>query len=241
MKLSDFKVLTFDCYGTLIDWNTGISASLTPWIEREKIAVTMNEVLAAHGRHEAALQAELPRMRYSALLAEVMKRLGAEFAAQVTDEDALAHGHSIREWPAFPDSADALRYLQRHFRLVVLSNVDCESFTHSNARLGVTFDRVFTAEEIGSYKPDLANFRYMLAKLGDDGVQPHEVLHVAESLFHDHVPAQRLGLRSCWIRRQHDKEGYGATHPPEEDARYDFHFRSLGELADAHRNELQRT
>lgn len=238
MKLSDFKVLTFDCYGTLIDWNKGISAALRPWLEREKIAVTANEMLAAHGRHEAALQAEMPRMRYSGILAEVMKRLGAEFAAQVTEEDALRHGHSVREWPAFPDSRDALAYLQRHFRLVVLSNVDCQSFEHSNAKLGVTFDQVFTAEEIGSYKPDLANFRYMLSRLEEEGVQPQQILHVAESLFHDHIPAQKLGLATCWIQRRHDDEGYGATHPPTEAARYDFHFRSLAEFADAHRREL---
>ena len=241
MQLSNFKILTFDCYGTLIDWDTGIASALAPWLEREKVSLPIRDVLAAHGQHEYALEQEFPSMRYSELLGHVLKRIGEEFGAKVTDEDAERYGESVREWPAFADSVEALKYLKQHFQLVILSNVDRESFKYSNAKLGVAFDAIFTAEEIGSYKPDPGNFRYLLAKLEADGIEQHEILHVAESLHHDHVPAQKLGLKTCWIHRQHGKEGFGATRPPDEEAQYDFHYRSLAELAGAHQRELEQS
>lgn len=241
MQLSDFTVLTFDCYGTLIDWDTGIANALASWLERENVSLPIRDVLAAHGRHEYALEQEFPSMRYSELLGHVLRRMGDEFGAKVTDEDAARYEKSIREWPAFADSAEALKYLKQHFKLVILSNVDRESFKYSNAKLGVEFDQIFTAEEIGSYKPDLANFRYMLAKLEADGIEQHKILHVAESLHHDHVPAQKLGMKTCWIHRQHGKEGFGATRPPDEEAQHDFYFRSLAEFAGAHQRELEQS
>lgn len=238
MRLSDFKVLSFDCYGTLIDWDSGIAGALQPWLLREKVPHSNEVVLAAHGRHESELEQRYPAMRYSELLGEVLKRMGAEFGVDVTAEDAEAYAYSIGDWPAFPDAVEALQYLEQHYRLIVLSNVDRASFRFSKSRLGVEFDRVFTAEEIGSYKPDLKNFRYMLAKLEAEGIGQHDILHVAESLHHDHLPAQKLGLKTCWIHRQHGKDSHGATRPPDEAARYDFYFHSLAELAGAHQREL---
>ena len=148
-----------------------------------------------------------------------------------------AFGASIQDWPAFPDSAEALGYLKQHYQLVILSNVDRASFAHSNQKLGVEFDAVYTAEDIGSYKPDPRNFEYMLARLAARGIAREQILHTAESLYHDHVPAKRFGLATCWIHRRAGKAGHGATRQPEAEVRPDFRFETLGAMAAAHRAE----
>jgi len=156
------------------------------------------------------------------------------------DEDeveAAKFGASVGDWPAFPDTVEALSYLKQHFKLVILSNVDRMSFAGTNRRLGVEFDYIFTAQDIGSYKPDLRNFEYLLTKLGENGIDKSKLLQVAQSLFHDHVPANRMGIPSAWIDRRHGKAGGGATVLPDPMPHLDFRFTSLGELADAHRAE----
>lgn len=238
MKLSDFKVLTFDCYGTLIDWESGMIAALAPLTARLQLALTRNKILEAHSRIEAMQQLATPTKPYDELLAVVYKRLAEHWGQSVSWQECLTYGRSIADWPAFPDSGDALRYLKQHFALVILSNVDNESFAHSNARLGVAFDAIYTAADIGSYKPAKRNFEYMLADLGERGVKRSDILHVAESLFHDHVPANSLGLASCWIHRRHGDEGFGATRPPGTVPKTDFRFESMAALAAAHRTEL---
>ena len=154
-------------------------------------------------------------------------------AVRIRQRELDEFGASVRTWPAFPDSGDALAYLKRHYRLAILSNVDRASFTQSNAKLGVTFDHIFTAEDIGSYKPDLRNFEYALARLREAGVEKRAVLHVAQSLFHDHVPAKLLGLASVWIDRRAGRPGAGATPPAA--ATPDWRFESLAEFAAADR------
>jgi 2-haloacid dehalogenase len=241
VKLTDFDTLTFDCYGTLIDWETGIFTGLAPLLERAKEAsrpLTRDQVLEAHARHESSQQKYTPAMRYQDLLAIVYKRLAEEWRLKHTHEEGIAYGRSIRDWPAFPDSADALAYLKQHYKLVILSNVDDESFTHSNAKLGVEFDAIITAEDVGSYKPSPRNFEYMLQKLADQGIAAKRILHTAESLFHDHQPANTFGLSSCWIYRRHAQEGFGATMDPGTRPRLDFTFHSMAEMAQAHRAEL---
>ena len=145
-------------------------------------------------------------------------------------------GASVPDWPAFSDSAASLRYLRQHYQLVILSNVDRQSFSGSNERLGVAFDAVYTAQDIGSYKPDPANFDYMLAQMAARGVQPGAILHTAQSLFHDHAPAKQRGLATAWIDRRHDQPGWGAT-APSPGARYDFRFTSLADMVAAHQAE----
>jgi 2-haloalkanoic acid dehalogenase type II len=176
-------------------------------------------------------------MIYSKLLSVVHGRMAKEWGVASSAEEDARFGASVPEWPAFPDSADALRYLKQHYRLGILSNVDRISFAGSNKRLGVDFDWIMTAEDIGSYKPSPRNFEYMIEMLGKDGVEKDKVLHTAESLFHDHAPANRVGLASCWIFRRHDKDGFGATSRPAEMPHVDFRFDSLGEMAAAHRRE----
>jgi 2-haloacid dehalogenase len=237
MRLGDFSVLSFDCYGTLIDWESGIWAALQPLLGKSASKPSRETALAAFARHESAQQAETPRLAYSELLARVHCRLAAQWNVAPDEAAARAFGASVGEWPAFADSAQALAYLERFYRLVILSNVDRASFARSNTRLGVAFAAVYTAEEIGSYKPDPRNFRYMLDRLAEAGHRPDDILHVAQSLFHDHVPANRCALHSAWIDRRQGREGWGATPPPEAGAHYDFRFSSLAELVAAHRAE----
>jgi 2-haloacid dehalogenase len=238
MRLSDFSTLTFDCYGTLIDWETGISEALGPWLERAGVSLGRDRVLEAFGELESAQQAATPALRYPELLAEVHRGLAERFGIASDPKAAEQFGASVGSWPAFPDSAGALAYLKRHYRLVILSNVDRASFARSNAKLGVTFDAICTAEDIGAYKPDQRNFEYLLSHLAERGIDKEEILHTAESLHHDHIPARRIGLATCWIHRRAGKEGHGATRVPEEGVRPDFRFESLAAMADAHRAEV---
>jgi 2-haloacid dehalogenase len=233
--LSAFRALTFDCYGTLIDWESGIYRALQPLLRAAAVTKSRDEVLADFARHEAAQEAATPSALYRDLLADVHRRLAQEWGVTLAEEAHVAFGRSVPEWPAFDDSAAALRYLKAHYKLVILSNVDRESFAGSNRRLGVTFDAICTAEDIGSYKPDLRNFRYLLATLERLGIGSHEILHTAQSLHHDHVPAKALALATCWIDRRHDREGWGATVKPAQMPAYDFRFESLAALAEAHR------
>ena len=238
-RLSDFDVLTFDCYGTLIDWETGLLQGLAPWLERHGAELEPREILETFARHESAQEEETPAMKYSELLARVHRRLAQEWQLPSSDEEAKAFGATVPSWPAFPDSTEALRTLQKYYRLVILSNVDRESFQASQKRLDVTFHRVFVAEDIGSYKPNPRNFEYMLRELGREGVTPDRILHTAQSLYHDHVPAARLGLATAWIDRRHAQQGWGATLPPPGVAPVDFHYNSLQDMAEARGSETR--
>ncbi len=237
MKLSDFKVLTFDVYGTLIDWESGMIAGLKPLTDRVGLGLTRDQILEAHAYHESTTQRWTPAKKYYELLAVVYRRLAEEWGVEVTWEACQAYGHSVRQWPAFPDSAEALAYLRQHYKLVVLTNIDNQSFSGSNARLNVAFDGVYTAEDIGSYKPADRNFDYMIEALERRGIGKHDVLHTAESMFHDHAPANKHGLANCWIYRRHDKEGFGATMNPGDMPSYDFRFNGMMDMVKAHQAE----
>ena len=238
MRLTDFQVLTFDCYGTLIDWESGIHTALQPLLRAGNVTLNRDAVLEAFARHESDQEKQTPGMVYSDLLAAVHRRLAREFGVEVPEDMHLAFGASVPDWPAFADTASSLQYLKKYYKLVILSNVDRTSFAGSNKRLGVEFDAIYTAQDIGSYKPDPANFRYMLDHLARDGVEPPAILHTAQSLFHDHAPAKQFGLASAWIDRRHDQAGWGAT-VPQDGARYDFRFTSMADMAKAHQEDLR--
>jgi 2-haloacid dehalogenase len=239
MKLSDYKALTFDCYGTLIDWETGMVNGLKPLTDRLGRELSRDEILEAHARHESSQQAQTPSKNYKDLLATVYRRLAEEWGTQASWDECQIYGDSVKHWPAFPDSADALAYLKQHYKLVILSNVDNASFAASNEKLKVEFDAIYTAEDVGSYKPADRNFDYMLNKLETLGVGKADILHTAESMFHDHGPANRHGLANCWIYRRHDKEGFGATMHPGDMPSYDLQFTSMQAMAEAHAAELE--
>ena len=238
MKLTDYKALTFDVYGTLIDWETGMVNGLKPLTDKLDPALSRDAVLEAHAYHESTTQRYTPAKDYRDILAVVYKRLAEEWGVAVNWDECLTYGRSVEDWPAFPDSAGALQYLKRYYKLVVLSNVDNASFAFSNAKLEVAFDAVYVATDIGSYKPQMRNFDYMLENLARIGIGKSDILHTAESMFHDHGPANAAGLANCWIYRRHDQHGFGATMNPGEMPGYRIMFKSMAELVQAHQAEL---
>ena len=208
MKFSDIRLLSFDCYGTLIDWEFGITDVVTRLARSHGVQPTEQEILALFASHETHVQDANPTWTYPVILAETWRRMAESLGlpsrtsgAEQCEHDAQTFASSVPMWPAFPDSHDALLDLQRQCKLVILSNVDNVSFAGSNARLGVTFDAILTAQDIGSYKPDVHNFNVLLEKARTMGAGLDQHLHVAQSLFHDHVPAQSVGLKTVWINR----------------------------------------
>ena len=167
------------------------------------------------------------------MLSESLRRTGTALGVTVSDDDAAALGGSVGDWPAFPDSAEALARLKRRYRLIILSNVDRAGFAASNRRLGVDFDAILTAQDIGSYKPNPANFDALLSRIDELGVPRDRLLHVAQSLFHDHVPAKAKGLPTVWINRRRDEAGWGATPAPAATVQPDTEFPSMAAFADA--------
>jgi 2-haloacid dehalogenase len=239
MRLTDFKVLAFDCYGTLIDWESGMVEALRPLTDRVDRPLTRNEILEAHAHHESSQQRQTPTKLYRDLLSIVYKRLAEGWGVPASHDECAAYGRSVRDWPAFEDSAAALQYLKKFYKLVILSNVDNETFSYSNKRLQVEFDAIFTAEDVGTYKPSSQNFEYMLDKLSGMKFAKADILHTAESMFHDHKPANRIGLASCWIYRRHQDEGFGATMDPGGMPKFDFQFTSMAELVRVHQDQLR--
>jgi 2-haloacid dehalogenase len=239
MNLTEFHVLSFDCYGTLIDWETGIMEALQPLIERSGRILSRDHVLQAYARIESDQEQTESFLPYREVLQRVYVRLAQEWHAQPGPGEALAFSESIRNWPAFVDSAAALQYLKKFYKLVILSNVDRDSFEASNQKLQVEFDYIFTSQEIGSYKPDLRNFQYMIDRLAEHGLPKRSILHLAVGLFHDHLPANQMGLATGWIHRRAGREGHGATHPPKRMPTLDFRFTSLARLVKAHQDALK--
>jgi len=208
---AQFDAITFDCYGTLIDWEIGLADAFRAVLPAHGVGADDEDVLARYARYEAAAEAG-PYLPYRDILITGLRGVAAEFGIAPTDDEAAAFGGSVVDWPAFPDSRAALAHLKERFRLGVLTNCDDDLFAASEAELGVEFDWVVTAQQVGSYKPSEANFHALFARLA---IPRGRILHVAQSLFHDHAPAKRLGLTTVWIDRRHDKPGAGATPPAE--------------------------
>ena len=221
-----FDVLTFDCYGTLIDWEAGILAGLRGILEPLGIDAGDDDLLERYARAEASVEAG-GYLRYREVLARSAELVGRELGVRPDPAALAAFGGSVGAWPAFPDSADALARLHERFRLAVITNCDDDLFAASNARLGVTFDHVITAQQVGAYKPSTRNFEVAFERIG---VPRERILHVAQSLFHDHVPAKQLGMTTVWIDRRHDRPGSGATPPA--DARPDLAVPSMAAFAE---------
>jgi 2-haloacid dehalogenase len=210
LDLDRFEALSFDCYGTLIDWETGILAALRPVLESHGAGVKEDDaLLEAFGRHETAIESGgyLP---YREVLDGVLRRLGDELGFSPTDEEASAFAASVGDWPPFADSPAALRALGERFGLAVITNCDDDLFARSAERLGVEFDWVVTAERARAYKPSHRNFELAFETIG---LPTERILHVAQSLFHDHVPAKQLGLATVWVDRRQGRAGAGATPP----------------------------
>jgi 2-haloacid dehalogenase len=233
MKLTDFEALSFDCFGTLIDWEAGLSAVLVPWARDRGLTLTAERLLTEYAGLEAAVEAEGPAQLYPDVLTRSMHLLGAKLGAEVTSADAARLASSVPDWPAFPDSRDALLALGKRFDLIILSNVDRASFAASSTRLGATFASVITAQDVGSYKPSPRNFGALAAEAARLRIGPGRLLHVAQSLFHDHLPAKQAGLPTVWINRRHDRPGWGATPAPPAPVTADWEFPSMAAFAAA--------
>ena len=233
MKLSDFDALSFDCYGTLIDWEYGLREGLKRIARFSIPPVDTEELLEAYADAEARIEREHPQLRYPEVIARSVTIAGDTHGIAVTPQLGLEIGQSVPQWPAFPDSSEALQRLARRYKLIILSNVDRASFAGSNTRLDVSFDAIITAEDVGSYKPDPRNFDALQTKVQEMGIAPDRLLHVAQSLFHDHVPAKAAGLSTVWINRRGNTPGHGATPIPDNAPQPDWTFPSMAAFADA--------
>ena len=209
IRFEHFDALTFDCYGTLIDWETGLLTAAQPVLGAHGVALGDEELLEAFGRHEARLEAGDYRT-YREVLAESLRGVAAEQGVTPTDEQLAAFSESVADWPAFADSPAALARLAGRFRLGVITNCDDDLFARSNERLGVAFDWIVTAQQARGYKPGMRPFELAFQTID---VPRERILHVAQSLFHDHVTAKRIGMTTVWIDRRGGREGTGATPP----------------------------
>lgn len=226
IDFSRFDAITFDCYGTLIDWERGILNALQPVLAPRGIDLTEDELLERYASHEAALEAG-DYLPYGDVLATSLRGLCEEIGFVASDDESRAFAQAIGDWPAFHDTAPALRRLQDRFELGVITNCDRELFALSNRRLGVVFDWVVTAEDARAYKPSHTPFELAFQTMD---VPPDRILHAAQSLFHDHVPGKELGLTTVWVDRRHDRDGFGAT--PVASATPDLKVPDMKTLAD---------
>lgn len=230
IDLRRFSTLTFDCYGTLIDWESGILNALRPLLERHGQTLDDDGILELFGELEATAEAGSYKP-YREILATVAAGFGERLGFEVSAEERATFGGSVPDWPAFPDSVAGLATLKRHYNLVILSNVDDDLFVGSARRLQAPFDAVITAQQVGSYKPSPNNFRALLERLD---TPKEEILHVAQSLFHDIAPANAVGLTTVWVNRRHNRPGFGATPPQEATPSLEVpDLKTLAAMADA--------
>ena len=227
LQFGQFEALTFDCYGTLIDWETGLAGAFRPVFASRGLHFEPDAVLERFAVHEAAAEAG-PYRRYRDVLATALQGVCSEVGIDPRADEIEAFSGSVGDWPAFPDTPAALVALRDRFRLGIITNCDDDLFAASQPRLGVPFDWVVTAEQVGAYKPSERSFEVAFERLG---IPRERILHVAQSLFHDHAPARRLGLATVWIDRRQGRTGGGAT--PPSDARPSATFPDMASFAAA--------
>lgn len=239
--LTAFSALSFDCYGTLVDWESGIVNGLQPLIRRlsssDASQYDKNALLERYIYHEGVIQTKNPEWKYTVILEHVYEALAVELRLQdfVTPEEKTAFGASIKEWPAFPDTVSVLKELNKHYKLIILSNVDNDSFNRTLAGplAEVKFDAVYVAEDIGTYKPNLHNFEYLVEHTEQAFQIPKErLLHTAYALHHDLVPAHEIGLATCWIERKPNAIG-GELSEVAGRLELAYQFAELADLAEA--------
>jgi 2-haloacid dehalogenase len=227
LDYGQFGALTFDCYGTLIDWEAGILAGLRRVLATRAVDPPDDELLEAFARVEARLESG-PYLRYREILGRCVREVAADYAVAPVVAEVAAFADSVGDWPAFPDSIQALERLQSRYRLGVITNCDDDLFARSAARLQTDFDWVVTAQSARGYKPNPHNFAVAFERIG---LPRERILHVAQSLFHDHVPAKKLGLTTVWIDRRAGRPGSGATPPAK--AKPDATFPDMASFAEA--------
>ena len=224
IEFDKYDVLTFDCYGTLIDWRSGILAVLKPLLANHNVSLDDNQILEIYAEFESE-QEKGEYTKYRDVLKAVVRKFGERlsFKPSLSEQDSLPD--SIKNWQPFPDTIEALQSLKKRFKLAIISNVDDDLFAFTAQRLGIEFDQVITAEQAKSYKPSPNNFKLAIERIG---LPPEKVLHVAGSIYHDIVPASSLGLSTVWVNRT-NKEGRGAE--PAASGKADLEVTDLQTLA----------
>jgi 2-haloacid dehalogenase len=225
LDLARFEYITFDCYGTLIDWENGILSALHPVLARHGVQASNTAILEAYGEIESRLEQEY--RPYREVLRLAVHELGERFDFKPALNEIPVLEESQREWQPFPDTVAALQELARNYKLAIISNIDDELFAFTHPKLQVAFAEVITAQQCRSYKPSLNNFRTALQRLR---TASDKVLHAAQSRFHDVAPARELGIASVWINRHHGQTSDGATAPSS--AVPDLEVASMAEFAD---------
>ncbi|NMG20034.1 haloacid dehalogenase type II [Brasilonema bromeliae] len=212
INLNQYEVLTFDCYGTLIDWEKGVLEALQPVLQSHKIQLSEKEILEWFARFESSLEQGEYR-KYKDVLRGVVQKFGEQFGFTPSSGELNALADSIKNWQPFADTVEALKRLKQRFKLAIISNVDDDLFAFSAKHLQVEFDEVVTAQQVQSYKPSVQNFQVAIARLAEIGIPSEKILHVACSVYHDIVPANSLGLSTVWVNRRLGQEGSGAALP----------------------------
>jgi 2-haloacid dehalogenase len=226
LDFSQFRAITFDCYGTLIDWESGILGALQPILARHGLQTDDSEILRLYGEFE--LEAEAGNyIPYREVLREVVAGFGKEFGFQPTAAEQNALPDSLANWEPFPDTVAALRKIKSKLQVGIISNIDDAMFATSQPKLGIDFDYVTTSGQARAYKPSLKIFEMAENKMR---IQRHEWLHAGQSIYHDVIPAKSLGLATVWVNRPSRRPGVGAVRQAA--GQPDVEVYSLAELAD---------
>ena len=236
LDFSRFKALTFDCYGTLIDWETGITDFTRARLAGDAALAAPDLILSSFAVSQAKHQQIRPALLYPEVLRRTWQDMEGTFGWEPDPANAQAFGASVGDWPAFPDTVESLKTLGQHYKLAILSNVDNASLEKSKKKLVAPFTFTVTAEDVGSYKPGLPHFERAFALFKEQGIGKDQILHVGQSKHHDVNPGRALGLTTVWVNRRHGKRGSGATLAT--DAQPDLTVTSMAELASAVRSQI---
>jgi 2-haloalkanoic acid dehalogenase type II len=238
-SLTDFKVLSFDCYGTLIDWEAGVFQQLQSLLSRVSANHPFQNqhiVISRFNEHQGGLEREQPKLPYNEVLSRCFARLAEELGVHVTETETTAFGQAVGEWKAFPDTVAGLHILKKYYKLIILSNVDRYNLQNTLAGpLPIEFDDLLIAQDIGSYKPNHRNFQYLFDTLEQKfNLSKSDLLHTAKSLPVDHVPAKELGIASAWIARGDDGVSAmgGNLKDLQDKVAFTWRFTSIGEMAE---------
>ena len=209
VNFRQFEVLSFDCYGTLIDWESGILTALKPILLNHNIDIGDKQILELFAEQESIQEAG-EYLKYREILKIVVQSLGEKLKFTPAEPELNSLAESIQNWEPFPDTIEALKVLKERYKLTIISNIDDDLFAYTTKKLEVEFDWIITAEQVKSYKPSLQNFEVAIQRMG---ISPDKLLHVAQSVYHDIVPAKSMGIAAVWVNRRQAKEGFGATVP----------------------------
>ena len=229
LDFNQFEVVSFDCYGTLIDWESGILPVLRQLLSSRKIDLSDDATLELFAEFESEFEnSEYNYIKYRKILQEIVQEFGKRFNFEPTETEVKCLIESIKNWQPFPDTVAALAALKQKYKLAVISNIDDDLFADTAKHLKVELDWLITAEQVRSYKPSTRNFEIALETMG---IAPEKLLHVAQSVYHDIVPATSMGISTVWVNRRHEKTGFGATLPAS--GKPDLEVRDLKTLLEA--------